>query len=116
MHIDIKGLTTSLGLALLLGIAQPTLAEDSSDTSTTDPASTAEPASTSAEHLGIAPIDINTADATLLTELPGIGEVKASAIVEDRDANGPFENADDLTRVKGIGEATVEALKDEVTY
>ncbi|MBW5801772.1 ComEA family DNA-binding protein [Halomonas elongata] len=107
MPTDIKGLTAGLGLALLLGIAQPVLAEDTTDASTAD----------STENMAqIAPIDINTADAALLAELPGIGDVKATAIVEERDANGPFENADDLTRVKGIGSATVEALADEVTH
>ncbi|MES3677560.1 helix-hairpin-helix domain-containing protein [Halomonas elongata] len=110
MPTDIKGLTAGLGLALFLGIAQPVLAEDTTD------ASTADSTSASDNMAQIAPIDINTADAALLAELPGIGDVKATAIVEERDANGPFENADDLTRVKGIGSATVEALADEVTH
>lgn len=110
MHTDIKGLTTGLGLALLLGMAQPVLAEDTTDASAADSTSASE------NMAQIAPIDINTADAALLSELPGIGDIKASAIVEERDANGPYENADDLTRVSGIGTATVEALADEVTH
>jgi competence protein ComEA len=64
----------------------------------------------------VAPIDVNDAEAELLTELPGIGEAKAEAIVEERDANGPYEDADDLTRVNGIGEATVEGLRDQVEF
>lgn len=64
----------------------------------------------------VAPIDVNTADAELLAELPGIGPAKASAIIEEREANGPFENADDLTRVSGIGEGTVANLQDQVTF
>ena len=64
----------------------------------------------------VAPINVNDADVELLTELPGIGEVKAEAIVENREANGPFERADDLERVSGIGEATVDGLRDQVEF
>jgi competence protein ComEA len=62
------------------------------------------------------PINVNSADAALLAELPGIGETRAAAIVEDREANGPYESAEELTRVSGIGEATVEGLADQVTF
>lgn len=56
-----------------------------------------------------APIDINTADAnTLATTLTGIGAAKAAAIVAYRDANGPFKSLDELAKVKGVGEKTVE--------
>lgn len=55
------------------------------------------------------PVDINTADAqTLSAELNGIGLAKAKAIVEYREKYGPFQSADDLSLVKGIGERTVE--------
>ena len=56
-----------------------------------------------------APVDINTADAnTLETALTGIGAAKAAAIVAYRDANGPFKTLDELAKVKGVGEKTVE--------
>lgn len=61
------------------------------------------------------PIDINTADAAALQGLPGIGETKAAAIIAHRDANGPFASVDDLTNVKGIGEKTLEKLKEQIT-
>lgn len=56
-----------------------------------------------------APVDVNTADAaTLATSLTGIGAAKAAAIVAYRDANGPFRTLDELAKVKGVGEKTVE--------
>lgn len=53
-------------------------------------------------------IDINSADATTLEALNGIGPAKAAAIVEYREANGPFATIEDLANVKGIGLRTVE--------
>ncbi|QJQ94632.1 MULTISPECIES: ComEA family DNA-binding protein [Halomonadaceae] len=64
----------------------------------------------------IAPINVNTANAELLAELPGIGAAKARAIIEEREANGNFENAEDLTRVSGIGNATVEKMRDQIEF
>ena len=60
-------------------------------------------------------IDINTADEETLQQLPGIGPALAERIVADRTANGPYASADDLTRVSGIGEKTVEELRPYVT-
>jgi competence protein ComEA len=56
-------------------------------------------------------IDLNSAGAEELTELPGIGPVTAAAIVEDRIARGPFLRVEDLLRVRGIGPAKLEALR-----
>ena len=64
----------------------------------------------------VAPINVNTADAELLTELPGVGPSRAQAIIDEREANGEFESAEDLTRVSGIGASTVEALRDQVSF
>jgi len=55
-------------------------------------------------------INVNTASATELDALPGIGPSKAQAIIADRDANGPFASCGDLTRVTGIGDATVATI------
>ena len=52
-------------------------------------------------------ININTATAAQLETLPGIGPTKAASIVADRTANGPFASCADLSRVNGIGPATV---------
>ena len=55
-------------------------------------------------------VDINSASASQLEQLPGIGPAKATAILDDRDANGPFSSCADLTRVNGIGDATVRNM------
>lgn len=60
-------------------------------------------------------VNINSADAQTLASLKGIGPAKAAAIVADRDANGPFVSVEDLVRVKGIGEQTVEMNKEVMT-
>mgnify|MGYP003649877623 FL=1 len=64
----------------------------------------------------VAPINVNTADAELLAELPGIGPSRADAIIEERETNGAFESADDLARVSGIGPATVDRMRDQVAF
>ncbi len=59
-------------------------------------------------------ININAADIEMLKTLPGIGDMKAEAIVRYRKANGPFSSVDDLKAVNGIGTATLEAVRDLV--
>jgi competence protein ComEA len=49
------------------------------------------------------PLDPNRAGAEALAHVPGIGPRLARAVVEDREARGPFPGVDDLVRVKGIG-------------
>jgi competence protein ComEA len=60
-------------------------------------------------------ININTATAAELETLSGIGEVLAATIVEYRTENGPFTSVDQLVDVSGIGEATLEEIRDQVT-
>lgn len=61
------------------------------------------------------PVNVNTADAaTISTELKGVGMTKAQAIVEYREKHGPFQNADELSLVKGIGERTVEINRTDI--
>lgn len=61
------------------------------------------------------PININTASKETLMQLPGIGEVKAQAIIDFRNQNGPFTSLDQIQEVNGIGPATFEKLKDLIT-
>ena len=63
-----------------------------------------------------AQVNINTADAdTLSSELSGIGQSKAEAIVAYREQHGPYKQLEDLTNVKGIGIATIEKNKTKIT-
>ena len=62
-----------------------------------------------------APIDVNVATADELETLPGVGPATATAIVTERERNGPFVDVDDLDRVPGIGPAKLDALRDLVT-
>jgi competence protein ComEA len=61
-----------------------------------------------------APLNVNNATAEQLDELPGVGPATAAAIVSDREANGPFASVDDLGRVRGIGPAKLEQLRELV--
>jgi competence protein ComEA len=60
-------------------------------------------------------IDINRAESWLLDALPGIGGVTAQAIVDYRNENGSFQRIEDLLNVKGIGEGTLDKIKDLIT-
>ena len=60
-------------------------------------------------------VNINTADADALMSLPGIGEVKAAAIIAYRETYGPFTSFEALLNVKGIGQSTLEGLREHIT-
>jgi competence protein ComEA len=60
-------------------------------------------------------ININTASAAELETLPGIGPVLAGAIVDHREANGPFSTIEELTNVRGIGQAVFGQIEELVT-
>ncbi len=59
-------------------------------------------------------VDINRASIEELQELPGIGEVTAAAIIEERETHGPFSPPEDVMRVSGIGEKKYAKLKDRI--
>ena len=60
-------------------------------------------------------ININTATPSELQQIPGIGSVKAQEIIRFREENGSFQKVEDLQEISGIGEKTVEKLKNFVT-
>ena len=57
------------------------------------------------------PVDLNTAAAAELEAIPGVGPALAAAIVDERRRGGPYESVGALRRVRGVGEATLEALR-----
>ena len=59
----------------------------------------------------VAVIDLNTATVQQLDTLPGVGPVRAAAIVAWRDANGKFTSVDQLGEVDGIGPGRLEKLR-----
>ncbi|AUN95671.1 ComEA family DNA-binding protein [Pseudazoarcus pumilus] len=59
-------------------------------------------------------VDINTADAAALEQVRGIGPARAAAIIDYRDKNGPFKSVDELTKVPGIGEKSLDSMRDQV--
>ena len=60
-------------------------------------------------------VNINTADATLLDTLPGVGPTKAAAIVTYRESHGPFAAIEDIKNVSGIGPVTFSKLSALIT-
>lgn len=60
-------------------------------------------------------VNLNTADATQLETISGIGPATAEAIIAWRESNGPFTSIEQLLDVRGIGPAKFEAMRDAVT-
>jgi competence protein ComEA len=60
------------------------------------------------------PVDLNAATAQALDSLPGVGPSTAQAILDYRNAHGPFKSVQDLSKVKGIGPAKLEQLRSHV--
>ena len=60
-------------------------------------------------------ININTAGQSELETLPGIGPVKAKAIIEYRTLYNGFVALEEIMEVRGIGPATYEKIKDRIT-
>lgn len=60
-------------------------------------------------------IDINRADLWLLQALPGIGEIKAQAILDYRQQKGYFHNIEELTKVPGISDSIYAKIKNFIT-
>ena len=69
--------------------------------------------SASAEKTG--KVHLNRATETELQTVSGIGQKRAQDIIAYREANGPFRSVDDLKNVSGIGEKTLEKLRDAFT-
>lgn len=76
----------------------------------------AQPELAVAEVAAVATVNLNQADAATLTrELKGIGPAKAQAIIDYREQQGTFVSVEELLEVKGIGVATLERLRSQLT-
>lgn len=60
-------------------------------------------------------VNLNTASAQELDNLPGVGEAIAQAIVEYREEKGEFQTIQQVLEVEGVGEKTFEAIRDLIT-
>lgn len=60
-------------------------------------------------------VNLNTATEAELQTISGIGQKRASDIIAYRESNGRFKSVDDLKKVSGIGDKTLEKLKEYVT-
>jgi competence protein ComEA len=61
-------------------------------------------------------VDVNTADAPELMQLPGIGATISQRIIESRQEDGPFAGPDDLRRVRGIGKKVLERMRPYLRF
>jgi len=71
-------------------------------------------ASSTAAATGVV-VNLNTASASDLEALPGIGAKTAARIVEYRQKNGPFKKIEELMNVRGIGEKNFLKLKPQIS-
>ena len=60
-------------------------------------------------------VNINSADEATLMAVKGIGQTRARAIIEYRQKNGPFKSIDDLTKIKGIKNKSLQKFKNQLT-
>jgi competence ComEA-like helix-hairpin-helix protein len=60
--------------------------------------------------------DVNSAPASELSLLPGIGYELANRIVENRETDGPFRSIEDLNRVHGIGPKTIAQIEPMIVF
>jgi len=89
----------SLCLLATMLCSMPVLAQTDDQN---DAQPSAQPASKSTQ------VDINTANEAQLSQLSQVGKKKAQEIIRHRELNGPFKTVDDLVKVKGIGQNTLE--------
>ncbi len=65
--------------------------------------------------MALAAVNLNTATKQELDGVNGIGPVKAQAIIDYRQKNGPFKSVNELESVKGFGDKSVAKIRSELT-
>lgn len=110
-HNDL-GLTHQVSLSAAFGASEPSKQLDSA-TIAARPVTAVSPP-TAAQNSNNPKININTATKAELVSLPGIGEKTARAIIEYREANGPFLKTEDVQEVAGIGRKKYERMQDMI--
>ncbi|MBN2429216.1 MAG: helix-hairpin-helix domain-containing protein [Deltaproteobacteria bacterium] len=63
-----------------------------------------------------AKINVNAATAKELIVLPGIGDKTAANIVSYREEHGPFQAAEDLLKVRGVGKKTLKKIENLISF
>jgi competence protein ComEA len=79
------------------------------------PVDAAPPAPQKAAASEARPVDLNTADSATLETVPGIGKSLSQRILAFREKNGPFQSVDDLLKVQGVGEKSIQKLRPYLT-
>lgn len=88
--------------------------QTTSTTTTSKSTSSVKGASTTSNQVS-GKVNLNSASASQLDSLPGIGTTYAQRIIDYRNANGGFKSIEEIKNVKGIGDATFAKLKDLIT-
>lgn len=113
--IGLAALALTAGPALAQTATQPTTPAKPAAPVTTPAAPAAKPAAPAATQAQAKKVNINTASASELEQLKGIGEARSKKIVEER-AKAKFKNFDDLVK-RSVLPSNVEAdIKDHVTF
>jgi len=114
---DLVGLNLARRLSdgeqILVGIAAPLGVRPPAGSAVGPPAATAAKGG-AADHSRPGVVDLNTATVEQLDALPGVGPVRAAAIVAWRTDNGRFTSIDQLGEVDGIGPVRLQKLRDLV--
>lgn len=111
---DLNKKIDSLNKAVEDAKNQQTTSTTTTSTSTSKSTSSVKGASTSSNPVS-GKVNLNSASASQLDTLPGIGTAYAQRIIDYRNTNGGFKSIDEIQNVKGIGPATFAKMKDLIT-
>jgi comEA protein len=67
------------------------------------------------KHLPAAPVDLNSATAAELQQVPGIGPATAKSIINFREKSGPFRRVEDMLAIRGISKQALERMRPYIT-